>query len=277
MVAAPRKSVDKPDVCKHVLALLKKTYPTTGLKAELPVLETMLYAVCLENASLEQADQVYAKLRNGFHDLNEVRVSSVYELEGLFRDLPDPEWRALRVRNILQYVFEATYGFDFEAFRRKTLELAQKQLSKIKSLSPFVKSYVLQHALESHLLPVDNRMCQALQWLGLAELNSTPEHAAEALRSAVRKADAPLFCHLLRCLRDDPRISKALARGVTPPAGNSDEPDGYARLTALFKGGKAAPQAKAEKSDGARKKPAAKAPARPAAKSPSQSAKKKRK
>lgn len=275
MVAAPRKSVDKPDVCKHVLALLKKTYSSSVPKAELPVLETMLYAVCLEDASLEQAESVYAKLRNGFHDLNEVRVSSVYELEALFRELPDPQWRALRVRNILQFVFEATYGFDFEAFRRKTLELAQKQLSKIKSLSPFVKSYVLQHALESHLLPVDHRMLQALQWLGLAETNATPEHAAEILRSAVRKADAPLFCYLLRCLRDDPRLTKAIARGVTPPSGNGDESDGYARLNALLKGGKTAAVAK---SDGARKKPAATKPAaRPAAKSSSQSAKKKRK
>lgn len=273
MVAAPRKAVDKADVSKHVLTLLKKTYSSSVPKAELPVLETMLYAVCLENASLEQADQVYAKLRNGFHDLNEVRVSSVYELEALFRDLPEPEWRALRVRNILQFVFEATYGFDFEVFRRKTLELAQKQLSKIKSLSQFVKSYILQHALESHLLPVDQRTLQALQWLGLADSDTTPEHAAESLRSVVRKADAPLFCYLLRRFRDDPRLARAIARGVTQPSGNGDESDGYARLSALLKGKNMSPS----KSDGARKKPPAKPAARPAAKSSSQSAKKKRK
>jgi endonuclease-3 len=278
MVAAPRKTVDKPDVCKHVLALLKKTYSTAALKQDLPVLEIMLYAVCLEDSPLEQADQVYAKIHNGFHDLNEVRVSSVYELEGLFRELPNPEWRALRVRNILQYVFEATYGFDFEPFRRKTLELAQKQLGKIKSLSPFVKAFVLQQALDSHVLPVDHRLLQMLQWLGLAELNATPEHAGEALRSAVRKADAPLFCYLLRCLRDDPRLTKALSRGVTAPSGGSDEADGYARLTALFKGGAKAHAKPESKPDAARKKPAAKGAARPAAgKSSSQATKKKRK
>lgn len=271
MVAAHRKAVDKSDVCKHVLALLKKTYSTAALKKELPVLETLLYAVCLEDTSLTQADEAYAKLRNGFHDLNEVRVSSVYELEALFANLPEPHWRALRIRSILQYVFEATYGFDFEPFRRKTVELAQKQLAKIKPLSPFIKAYVLQHSLESHVLPVDQRMLHALQWLGLAEPGATPEHAGDALRSAVRKADAPLFCFLLRCLRDDPRMEKALARGTAA----SEEMDGYARLTALFKGLKTSAPAKPEKgtskaapapkADASKKKPASRSPGKAAA------------
>src|SRR5262249_31326289 len=140
MVAANRsKSADKQEVCRKVTSLLKKAYSATPYKQDLPVLETLLYAVCLENSSPERAGAIYARLLNAFHDLNEVRVSSISELQPTFEELTDPEWRAARVKNALQYVFETNYAFDFESLRRKTAELAAKQLSKIPSLSPFVR------------------------------------------------------------------------------------------------------------------------------------------
>src|SRR5882672_9707436 len=151
MVAANRsKSADKHEVCRKVTVLLKKTYSASLPKQELPVLETLLYAVCLENSTPDQAGAVYARLLNAFHDLNEVRVSSISELHPLFVDLSDPEWRAARVKSSLQYVFETNYAFDFESLRRKTADLATKQLSKIPSLSSFVRAYVMQRCLGSH-------------------------------------------------------------------------------------------------------------------------------
>src|SRR6516165_6231074 len=95
MVSANRaKSADKHDVCRKVTVLLKKSYAASPPKQELPVLETLLYAVCLENSTPEQAGAVYARLLNAFHDLNEVRVSSISELLPLFADLSDADWRA---------------------------------------------------------------------------------------------------------------------------------------------------------------------------------------
>src|SRR5258708_6004938 len=99
MVAANRsKSADKQDVCRKMTSLLKKAYVATAPKQELPVLETLLYAVCLENAAPEQAGAVYARLLNAFHDLNEVRVSSISELKPVFEVLGDADWRAARVK-----------------------------------------------------------------------------------------------------------------------------------------------------------------------------------
>lgn len=235
MVAAHRtKTVDKQEVCRRILVLLKKSYSTAGLKPELPVLETLLYAVCLENSSPQQADQVYARLLNSFHDLNEIRVSSIYELENLFFDAGDPEWRALRVKNVLQYIFETNYSFDFEGLKRKTHDLAVKQLGKIKNLSPFVRAFVVQNTLGSHALPLDDRMLSTLQWMGLAEPTTTVDHAADALRSFVRKADAQLFCYLLRCLATDPRMISLISKSRNNPAAD-DGSEAYERLEFFFK------------------------------------------
>jgi len=240
MVAANRsKTVDKQEVCRKATLLLKKAYASAPAKQDLPVLETLLYAICLENSPPDVAGAVYAKLLNAFHDLNEVRVSSISELQPVFTDLSDPEWRAARVKSALQYVFETNYAFDFESLKRKTAELAGKQLAKIPSLSPFVRAYVMQHCLGSHILPIDERMFAALVWLGLAEHDQNGEEASEHLRPFVRKADAPLFCHLLGCLATDAKRSRAFAAASGKNADGQGAGDAIARLDRLLRRGDA--------------------------------------
>lgn len=244
MVAANRpKSVDKQEVCRKLTSLLKKAYSATPPKQDLPVLETLLYAVCLENSNPQEAGTVYAKLLNAFHDLNEVRVSSISELQPVFVGLSDPEWRAARVKGALQYVFETNYAFDFDSLRRKSAELAAKQLAKIPALSPFVRAYVMQHSLGSHVLPIDDRMHAALVWLGLAEGDQSTEQSSEHLRPFVRKADAPLFCHLLGCLATDGKRLRAFS---AKPGDRHSVDDAIPRLEQLLR----RPDAGASKSKG---------------------------
>jgi endonuclease-3 len=208
MAAAPRpKASDKQAVLKKLFPLLKKHYKSSLPKYDLPILETLIYAICLENASSEEADAAQQMLEENFHDYNEMRVSSITELNKVFAETDYPDIKSLRIRNVLHYVFEENYEFEFEGLRRKTLELATKQLNKIRELSPFVKNFTLQVALGSHLVPVDDTMNRPLKWLGLVEPESSTEEASEALKSAVRKPEGPLFCHLIRCLAHDPNLA----------------------------------------------------------------------
>ncbi len=119
--------------------------------------------------------------------------------------------------------------------RRKTLELATKQLFKIRDLSPFDRNYTLQSALGTHVVPADRLMTNAAIWIGLAAPGETPEQAAETLKSAVRKADVPVFAHYLRCLSVDPRLVKAFEPGKQAAAHAADPQTMIERLETLFK------------------------------------------
>jgi endonuclease-3 len=229
------KMVDKLTLGKKLVALLKKRYPGPAAHHERPVLETLLFAICLEDASVEQAEAAYSRLLSSFHDLNELRVSSITELAHVFDGLASADWRAHRVRTVLQYVFEKHFEFAFESLRRKTLELATKQLFKIRDLSPFDRNYTLQSALGTHVIPVDHLMTNAAIWLGLASPGESPEQAAETLKSAVRKADVPVFAHFLRCLAVDPRLVKSFEPGKGSTAQAGDPQMMVERLEALFK------------------------------------------
>jgi len=221
MVAKKISTSEKQTVCKKLIVLLKKRYSATLPKYDRPVLETILHAICLENTTNSQADEVFESLLDGFHDLNEIRVSTISELESVFISLGDAEWRAYRTRSVLQYVFDKEFCFDLDLLRKKTLEQAQKQLTKMKSLTPFVVNHTLQVVLGSHVVPVDEKVLNASKWLGLLPVEESIETASDSLKSSIRKSDAPLFTHLLRCLATDEELAADfnLAKNPLPEEG----------------------------------------------------------
>ncbi len=213
------KASDLQGLCKKLVTLLKKHYKPAGHKKDRTVLETMLYAVCLENSTQEVADVAYDRLHSVFHDMNEIRVSTYSELTPVFEGLSEPEARAARVRAILQYVFEINFDFDFEPLKRKTLELAEKQLQKIRFITSFIQAHTLHTALGTHMIPIDDHMRDAAVWLGLAVPGATTHDASDGLKGAILKSDAPVFCHYLRSFASDPRLLPHFTKPKPPPEG----------------------------------------------------------
>lgn len=237
MVAASRaKSSDRAAILKKLLPTIKKHYKVVVPKHDRPVLETMLFAICLEDVSVDDAERAYERLSKEFPDLNEIRVSSISEIERAFVGLPRPEWRAFHVRSVLQYVFEKSFAFEFEGLRKKTLELAQKQLAKIRHLSTFVRNFTLQSVIGAHQIPIDGSMARALIWLGLVPPNQDPEQMGETLKAVVRKADVPVFCFSIRALATDKVVQNFFdPQKYPPPSDGHDGAQVAERLAELYK------------------------------------------
>lgn len=226
------KASDRLAAAHKVLSVLRKKYGQATPRQSLPVLETLLFAACLENVSQDQAEAVYARLLASFHDLNEIRVSSISEIEQVLGDLPQPEWRALRIREVLQFTFENHYSFDLDQLKRKTLDVAEKQLGQIRYLSPFIRAYTLQHCLGAHVVPVDALSGTVLVWLGLVARNVSAEAAAEEMKAALRKNESTLFCHLIRTVATDRKYAGTFAlSGRAAEAADTDLATAPKRLT----------------------------------------------
>ncbi|MCA8999441.1 MAG: hypothetical protein KDA80_20770 [Planctomycetaceae bacterium] len=228
------KAADKQSILKKVVAEAKKRYGASLPKQAWPTFETLLFAVLVEDVTHEQAERAYTRMTETFFDLNEIRVSSVTEIEQSLGEIDDASWKAMRVREALQHTFEKHYAYDLEQLRRKTQDQAQKELEEIPHQTPFIRSYTLQQALGSHVLPIDQTMHAVLVWLGFGDADSTPESAADDLKSAVKKADAPLVCHLLKCLATDPELKEHFAE-FDPSDEELDPHQAGKRLAELFK------------------------------------------
>jgi len=256
----------RQDSIRSILGLLENRY-----KAELrepveqPVLETLIYAICLEDNSFVEAETYYGRIGTLFHDFNEARVSSITELSKVFLKSPMAEWKAFRFRHLLTHVFESFYAFDFDSLLRKSNEHANRLLGRVPELSQFARNYTLKHCMQIHLLPLDERLRDAVAWLGLGTSGQTPQRSGSALKSVVHKADADRFCGLIRCLAADPKSIKLLAIDLEDAAGTGFElATAVNRLKILFaeidnpKPKSASKPRKAAKQAAAAKKPAKK-------------------
>jgi endonuclease-3 len=256
--ASSIKASEKQAICKKLSTALKKKYGGSTPNVDLPVMESLIFAACLENETYERAQEYYDRLLEIFHDWNEVRVSSISELEAAFEGMADPDWRALRVRSALQYVFEKNYVFEFEGIRKKTQDLAARQLGKIPYQSPFVINWVMQNALDTHLVPLDDYMRDAAVVLGLLERKETAGDGAEALKAALRKADVPLFVALLKSFSVDPKVREVIVDELEASDEEFDPTEATDRLDEIFAAAKSGKRKKKKKKTTTRKSKAKK-------------------
>jgi endonuclease III len=204
------KTAERQTIAQNLINAIKKKYKSAVPKHSLNVLDTLIYASILENVTQEEADEGYERLMAAFHDLNEIRVSSVTEIEEALAPLPDAGWRALRIREILQHTFEKYYKFDLEELKRKPVEQVEKHISKWKYTTPFMRLFLMQHNMGAHAIPMDDKGRDLLAFLGMIEPQATIDDGAEDLKHVIRKADSQVFCHLIRCVACDVKFKGKL-------------------------------------------------------------------
>ena len=194
----------KTQLLNSIHALLKRRYkPKVDRNAsKLSVLNAVVYGICHEDTTREHANQALSRFNDQFYDWNEIRVSSVDEIQQTLAGIPDPETRAQRIRRFLRQLFNRTYSFSLDALAKKPLKEALKVLRTYDAFeSDYVTATVIQHALGGHAIPVDKPGHRALQRLGIAE----PEVPAlrAMLERAVPKNRGAEFLDLIEDLTND--------------------------------------------------------------------------
>ena len=171
----------KQQLLTQVYAVLKKKIPASPEpETPHPILEEVLYAILREGVPNSEADAAFLKIKTGFVDLNEMRVSSVQEVADAIEGLAEAGNKAERIVKFLQEHFERTYTFALDDLEKKGLKQAAKQLARYKDhgVSDFVVAWVMQRSLEGHAIPLDEPTIRVLQRLGaideeIEEIEST--------------------------------------------------------------------------------------------------------
>jgi endonuclease-3 len=192
-------NTNKQALLAQVQTTLKKKMPAPPEPVERPVLEEVLYAILRDGATPEAADAAWAAMKGGFHDLNEIRVSSVSEVADAVRAVPNAGDKGERIVEFLQKVFEELYSFDLGDIAKKGVKQAAKQLARYKGgVNDFVVAWVTQRALGGHAIPLDEPTIRVLQRLGILEDDLDDLEAARAtLEHFIPKAKGPEFTDLV--------------------------------------------------------------------------------
>ncbi|MFG0265570.1 MAG: hypothetical protein ACF8AM_10525 [Rhodopirellula sp. JB055] len=178
-------------------AALKKHYDVAPATPSRPLLEHALYACLLEDCPADLADEGLAKLEQDYFDWNEVRVTTVTELAGVLSSLPDPSKAAQRLKSILQAIFEEFYSFDLDHLKKENLGKAVAKFEGMSSMTPFVLSYIIQHGLGGHSIPIDYSAMVVMLVTGIASQTEAAEGRVPGLERAVPKSKGVEFAALL--------------------------------------------------------------------------------
>ena len=173
--------------------VLKKHYKASVPRGEQPLLESLLFACCLENAHIETAEKVFQTVKSAFYDWNEVRVTTVKELSEVMTLLPDPLAAAAHLKGILQTVFESEYAFDLESLKKQNIGQAVKSLHKLDGATPFNVAYATQMALGGHSIPLDRGVLGVLVVLGAATEAEAASGTVSGLERAIPKSKGQDF------------------------------------------------------------------------------------
>jgi endonuclease-3 len=266
----------------EVQTLLKRRYkPKLDRAATRPtVLEATLYAICREGATREQAHHVLARFQAEFFDWNEVRVSSLDEIQGVFAGLSDSEGRAYRLRRFLRQLFEKTYGFTLEAVIKKPLKDAMKVLGDYEVFaSDYIAATVIQQALGGHAIPIDATARRALERLGVAAPALELAAVRGVIERAVPKQRGGEFIDLIdllahdTCVEGAPECPRCELRKVCPTAQarKGDAPAPKSPRVKPGTDGRTEPKPTTKVSAAKHAAPVAKSPKAPKGKSPGSS------
>jgi len=164
------------------------------------VLEHLLYACCLENATPAQADEAFGKLQTLYFDWNEVRVTTISELTEVMGKISDAPEAARRLRYCLHHVFESHYSFEIDDLKKLTIGKAVKQLKSYQGITPFVISYVVQKGLEGHTIPLNNGSLRTFIILGIVSVKDAKKNRVPGLERSIAKNKGVEFGELIHQL-----------------------------------------------------------------------------
>ncbi len=120
-------TINKQRLLTHLFNATKKAVDVDSDVEPRPVLHEFIYALCREDATREEGDRAFQNLCDRFFDWNEVRVSSIRELEEAFAGLSNPLGRAERLSAFLREVFDTEFSFDLDKqLLKKGLKLASQ-------------------------------------------------------------------------------------------------------------------------------------------------------
>ena len=215
----------KAQFLTEVQTLLKKRYKFEPAVEKLTILEAVVYGICHEDCTREQANQALTRFKEGFFDWNEVRGQLPgREIHyGVLAGMSDVEGRAFRIRRFLRQLFEKTYGFNLDQLVKKPQKESVKALEEYDAFaSDYVLATVTRLALAGHAIPVDATSMRALQRLGIGDESTDLATLRGTLERAVPKNRGVEFSDLVEelahdtCVEGEPDCPRCDLRKICP-------------------------------------------------------------
>jgi len=142
-----------------------------------------------------EAVQAYRRLKTAFVDWNEVRISSVKEIQEVFEGVPDALELAIFVKDFLEQLHRENQSVSLEFLVEKNLADIRRYLKGIKGVDPATIGMVLRLRKDYPSLPINSAMERSMVRLGLVRPGGKRDQQEKQLHTMIDPEQAISFHH----------------------------------------------------------------------------------
>lgn len=181
--------------------------------------EAMIFGLLSESMPEAKARSVYASMQENFVDWNDLRVSRLEEISEVLREeTASAERITANLNQSLNFVFRAHDTISMAMLAELGKRPARKFLEGVPGLSRFVVDYIMLTSLDSHCIPLTQRMQEYLKNAGLADPEATEEELEGYLQRQISASNAYAFYVTLRKESERTAGEKLLAKKLVKTA-----------------------------------------------------------
>jgi len=221
--------VSTADHAKNLAALLKRLKsryePAPPVKRN--PMDELLFGLLLWDATTPKAEAALKRLRDAHVDDNDMRVSRPHELAAIMGKLyPRVEERAARLHATLSDIYKREHNVTLAPVMAMSKRDAAKYIETLSGLPSFASARWQLMMLESHHMPVDDRMLSRLLAAGVVEEGDDVEKATGVLQRHIKHEDAVESFVLLQAWSEDPDSEPSAAKAAPAKAGTRKASEG---------------------------------------------------
>jgi endonuclease III len=186
------------DRIKSITQQIKSNYRKNGafLKAyPTPILDLILFHKFHFHFEPDEALANFRRLKNTFVDWNEVRISSVREIQEVVGFGPESLEIAIFIKDLLEHLNRRLHHLDLEFLASQTVSEIREFLKGIRGLDPSTVNLILRLRKDYPVLPLTPAMEASLDRIGVLRRGDSRDRKSRLLHELVDPQSALVFHH----------------------------------------------------------------------------------
>jgi endonuclease-3 len=175
----------EPTKIERICDLLDLAYGKQEFRPHNSPLDELVLTILSQNTTAANCRQAFASLRERFPAWEDVRKADVREIARAIYSGGLSEIKSVRIKAILQAIYEAQGSLDLDWLRDVSTREARDHLLRFSGVGPKTAACVLLFSLGRPVLPVDTHVHRVSKRLGLIGPKVSAEKAHELLQKMV--------------------------------------------------------------------------------------------
>jgi endonuclease-3 len=181
------KNTHKSEVIqpKEIVNLLEAKYGKVYWKPRHKPIDELVLTILSQHTSDINSERAFKNLQKRFKDMDSILDAEVYDIEKAIKSAGLYRIKALRIKNILQYIYNESGSLNIDFLGDMSMNEAKRWLMKIDGIGPKTAAIVLCFSFGMPAIPVDTHVHRLSKRLGLIGKKITADAAHDLLEGLV--------------------------------------------------------------------------------------------